>query len=73
MSRPFTLQKCENRNQIIKQYERCLDALAGAGIHLQTIANSYGEGYEQYRNQVEAVADALYAVYEMVESAKASS
>ena len=70
MARQFTLEKCENRDQIQKQFERCIDGISAAGVHLQIIANSYGPGYEKYRLLIEGVSEALFTVLELVEDAK---
>lgn len=48
MARPFTLEKCDNRDQIMKQYERMSDQLYSVARHANIIANSYGEGYENH-------------------------
>lgn len=73
MARPFSLEKVETRDQIQKQYERCLDQLWSAAKHLDIIVNSYGPGYEKYQQLSTGLRDLVIEAAKMVEDAKAAS
>lgn len=70
MTRPFLLEKCENRDQIIKQFERMSIQLWSAFKHAEIIKNSFTDTHPKHKLLSEAMWASIGECIAYVEEAR---